>query len=54
MMESPEITMITNPTELRSLAKWYRDLAEATENPSVWEGRLRTARELERMAAVAA
>jgi hypothetical protein len=38
-MESPEITMITSPSEMRALASWYRERAEATENPVIWENR---------------
>jgi hypothetical protein len=53
LLESPQITRLNNPAELRSLAAWYRDQAEASENPSVWDGRHRTARELERMATAA-
>lgn len=50
-MESPEITRLNDPSEMRRLARWYRNRADAAENPSIWEGRHRTARELERMAA---
>jgi hypothetical protein len=35
---------------LRQLALWYRELAERTANPAIWEGRLRTAERLEREA----
>ncbi len=35
---------------LRQLAHWYRELAERTENPVIWEARLKTAEELEREA----
>ena len=37
----------TNPSKLRELASWYRDFAERTGNPTIWEARLRTAKELE-------
>jgi hypothetical protein len=37
----------TNPSKLRELASWYRDFAERTGNPVIWEARLRTAKELE-------
>jgi hypothetical protein len=37
----------TNPSKLRELASWYRDLAERASNPAIWEARLRTAEELE-------
>ena len=36
-----------NSNELRSLAAWYRELAERTGNPAIWEARLRTAEQLE-------
>ena len=49
-MESPEITMITGFSEMRALAAWYRDLAESTDNPIVWEGRLHAAEALDQMA----
>lgn len=52
-MESPEIIRLSNPAEMRALARWYRNRAETADNPSVWEGRRRTAKELERMAAAA-
>jgi limonene-1,2-epoxide hydrolase len=32
---------------LRELADWYRVLAERTDNPAIWDARLRTAEELE-------
>jgi hypothetical protein len=35
---------------LRDLAAWYREFAERTENPAIWDSRLRTAEELEREA----
>jgi len=37
---------------LRRLAAWYRDYAERAHTPWVGEGRLRTAEELERHAAL--
>jgi hypothetical protein len=37
-----------NPKRLRELAAWYRDFAEATGNPTIWECRLRTADDLEK------
>ena len=40
-----------NPEKLRSLAGWYRDFAERTGNPAIWEARLRTAEDLEAEAA---
>jgi CBS domain-containing protein len=38
------------PSRLRQIATWYREFAERTSNPSIWEARLRTAAELEREA----
>jgi hypothetical protein len=35
------------PRRLRELAAWYREFAERTGNPVIWEARLRTAAELE-------
>ena len=35
---------------LRTLAAWYRDLAEKAGNPAIWESRLATAEDLERQA----
>jgi hypothetical protein len=35
---------------LRELAAWYRELAERTANPAIWEARLQTAERLEREA----
>jgi hypothetical protein len=35
---------------LRDLATWYREFAERTENPAIWDSRLRTAEDLEREA----
>ena len=32
---------------LRERAHWYREFAERAGNPVIWEGRLRTAKELE-------
>jgi len=36
--------------KLRDLATWYREFAERTENPTIWDARLRTADDLEREA----
>ncbi len=36
--------------KLRDLATWYREFAERTENPAIWDARLRTAEDLEREA----
>jgi hypothetical protein len=35
---------------LRELAAWYREFAERTDNPVIWEARLRTAEKLEEAA----
>jgi len=40
-----------NPDELRELACWYRAFADRAGNPTIWEGRLRRAEELEEEAA---
>ena len=40
-----------NPGKLRELASWYREFAERTGNPTIWDGRLRTAEDLEAEAA---
>ena len=36
-----------NSSKLRELASWYRDFAERTVNPMIWEARLHTAEDLE-------
>ena len=36
-----------DPSKLRELASWYREFAERTANPMIWEARLRTAEDLE-------
>jgi hypothetical protein len=40
-----------DPGKLRELASWYREFAERTGNPTIWDGRLRTAEDLEAEAA---
>ena len=40
-----------DPHRLREVAAWYREFAEKTGNPAIWEARLRTAEELEKEAA---
>jgi len=40
-----------DPQKLPELAAWYREFAEKTDNPSIWEARLRTAEDLEQEAA---
>ena len=39
------------PQKLRELAAWYREFAEKTGNPDIWEARLRMAEDLEAEAA---
>jgi len=39
------------PQKLRELAAWYREFAEKTGNPAIWEARLRMAEDLVREAA---
>jgi hypothetical protein len=39
-----------DPLKLRELAAWYREFAEKTANPPIWEARLRMAEDLEREA----
>jgi hypothetical protein len=43
---------LENPQKLRELAAWYRDYAERAHTPWVCEGRLQTAAEIERAAAI--
>ena len=37
---------VDDPAKLRELA-WYREFAEQSGNPAIWDGRLRTAEDLE-------
>ncbi len=37
--------------QLRELASWYREYAERTGNPVIWDARIRTAEDLEAEAA---
>jgi hypothetical protein len=37
----------SDPAKLRELAAWYRELAERTDNPMIWESRLHTADDLD-------
>jgi hypothetical protein len=46
-----EAGQMENPGKLRELASWYREFAERTGNPTIWDGRLRTAEDLEAEAA---
>jgi hypothetical protein len=41
---------VNDPEELRELAGWYREFAERAGNPAIWDGRLRTAEDLEAQA----
>jgi hypothetical protein len=36
--------------KLSELASWYREFAERAGNPTIWEGRLRMAKDLDREA----
>jgi hypothetical protein len=36
-----------HPERLRELASWYREYAERTGNPAIWDARIRTAEDLE-------
>jgi hypothetical protein len=38
---------LDGPQTLRDLATWYRDFAERTDNPAIWEARVRMAEDLE-------
>jgi hypothetical protein len=38
---------VDDPAKLRELAAWYREFAEQSGNPTIWDGRLRTAENLE-------
>ena len=40
-------TWVPDSDELRKLAAWYREFAERTDNPAIWDARLRTAEKLE-------
>jgi hypothetical protein len=39
-----------DPLKLRELAAWYREFAEKTANPSIWEARQRMAEDQEQEA----
>jgi len=51
MTPMPNIAL-GDPRKLRELAAWYRDYAERANAPWVCEGRLQTAEDLERQAAL--
>jgi NADH:ubiquinone oxidoreductase subunit len=38
---------VDDPAKLRALAAWYREFAEQSGNPAIWDGRLHTAEDLE-------
>jgi hypothetical protein len=38
---------VVEADKLRELASWYREYAERTENPTIWDARIRTAEDLE-------
>ena len=40
-------TVSHQPERLRELASWYREYAERTSNPAIWDARIRTAEDLE-------
>lgn len=42
---------VDDPEKLRELACWYREFAERSGNPTIWDARLRTAEDLEAEAA---
>lgn len=43
--DSPLVT--SSAERLRELAAWYREFAERTANPIIWEARIRMAEDLE-------
>jgi hypothetical protein len=46
-----EGVLVGHPERLRELASWYREYAERTGNPAIWDARIRTAEDLEAEAA---
>ena len=38
---------MSDPAKLRELATWYREFAERTGNPMIWECRMLTAEDLD-------
>lgn len=46
-----ERVLARQPERLRELASWYREYAERTGNPAIWDARIRTAEDLEAEAA---
>jgi hypothetical protein len=47
MMTRSRSEAVDDPAKLRELAAWYREFAEQSGNPAIWDGRLRTAEDLE-------
>jgi hypothetical protein len=43
----PRSKTVDDPAKLRELTAWYREFAEQSGNPAIWDGRLRTAEDLE-------
>ena len=41
------VAMPSDPSKLRELAAWYREFAERAGNPTIWDGRKRTAEDLD-------
>ena len=44
---APKERDVDDPRKLRELAAWYREFAEQSGNPAIWDSRLRTAEDLE-------
>lgn len=44
---STEGVLAHHSERLRELASWYREYAERTGNPAIWDARIRTAEDLE-------
>jgi hypothetical protein len=51
MKLATEGDLARQPERLRELASWYREYAERTGNPAIWDARIRTAEDLEAEAA---
>ena len=47
MSAATEGILAHEPERLRELAAWYREYAERTGNPAIWDARIRTAEDLE-------
>jgi len=50
LIESPRRVDMHESDKLSELASWYREFAERAGNPTIWEGRLRMAKDLDREA----